>query len=46
MDDAKSHNNKKAFDSAKEELSITLKSIEHCDQKTYDMFSKHLKDDF
>ena len=46
MNEAKSNKNKKDFDSAKEELSMTLKSIENCDRKTYDMFSKYLNEEF
>ena len=46
MTEAKSSNDKEAFYSAKEELSITLKSIENCDRKTYDIFSKYLNEEF
>lgn len=46
MNEAKSYKNKQAFDSAKEELSATLKSIENSDRKTYDMFSMYLNEEF
>lgn len=46
MDEARSNNNKEAFYSAKEELSATLKNIEHCDRNTYDRFSMYLNEEF